>query len=141
MDITICNNNFINDFNDLITNLSTISRLELNDKISKNGKLIVIDNVSYMQGIYRWWNASSRKHTIKIIKNIYLEVDKITDNLISCDCKNLDKVIIDYIDLLNQSINKSLIGLKILRKTYESDIQFCKKLNKIIEKIEKSQNK
>ena len=140
MDYNICNNTFLKEFNKIIHNLNIIQHLDINEKLTIHNELFKVDNVSYIQGLYRWWSASSRIKTIKFINKLYKDALHIKKDLkikdINIISNKFKKIIKKYLNLLEIYLKNSINGLNNLRTTYINDTVFCKKINLIIYNLE-----
>ena len=128
------------DLNKLITNLDNISSLKESDKLSIDNELLVIDEVSFFQSIYRKFNNDSRTRTIEHIEKIIKELFEYIDNLNSDKNIFKEKTISDY-NKLNQYLIRTIPGLQNLKITYFNDIKITNRLDLVIIKIENRINK
>lgn len=136
----ILNQKFIDEFNNSIHNLNIITNLNIDEKLTIYNEILLVDTASYIQGLYRWWSSSSRIKTIKFInkmyKNSFKLKKKIENRIKKTENSKILPIIKEYSSLLKNTLEKSINGLNNLRSTYVNDINFCKKLNLIIFKLE-----
>ena len=128
------------DINSILLDLEIIKQIKENEKLAihivpGNSKLFV-DNSVYFSSIKRWYNGYNRQHSIKYLENLVLNIDKISDLIISGSHSELSIN-------LKSAINNALPGLNKLKNTYSSDsisvakiILIINKLNKIIENLQ-----
>lgn len=128
------------DLNKLISNLENISSLKESDKLSIDNELLVIDEVSFFQSIYRKFNNDSRTRTIEHIEKIIKELFEYIDNLNSDKNIFKEKTISDY-NKLNQYLIRTIPGLQNLKITYFNDIKITNRIDLVIIKIENRINK
>lgn len=128
------------DLNKLITNLENIASLKESDKLSIDNELLVIDEVSFLQSLYRKFNNDSRTRTIEHIEKIIKEIFEYIDNLNSDKNIFKEKTISDY-NKLNQYLIRTIPGLQNLKITYFNDIKITNRLDLVIIKIENRINK
>ena len=128
------------DLNKLISNLENIASLKESDKLSIDNDLLVIDEVSFFQSIYRKINNDSRTRTIEHIEKIIKELFEYIDNLNSNKNIFKEKTISDY-NKLNQYLIRTIPGLQNLKITYFNDIKITNRLDLVIIKIENRINK
>ena len=141
----ICSEDFKGLVNHLIINLKIIQNINKCDKLSIiDNNFIIDDGTSYFQGVYRWWNVSSRENTLNELTKI---LDKL-NNIISFlknKLKDMNKVrtmtntlvkkkelINKYIDDISKELPKSIEGITNLKDTYNDDDDFKTKLDIII---------
>lgn len=129
----------------LLINLNIISKIAPNDKIYINSEgYISIENNNILQGVVRFIFNNSRSKSINNLSNFYSLVFKYVDELLQSkrynhsslmyiqNCENYNSNILSN---LNNYIEKSLIGIQNLKKTYSSDVVITSKLDIIIDNI------
>lgn len=139
-----------------ITNLKILANVKVGNKIcyDKNTKKFAIDEWSYTQGVWRWWNEEGRKVTVKsledFINRVFTAIDTIYNSEIKepyTDVKNTYYAEIAstrYVfkeqnsTLLLQFVSEmrnSVAGLNNLKQTYKEDIATVSSLEIIVEKM------
>ena len=129
----------------LLINLNIISKISPDDKIYINTEgYISIENNNILQGIVRFIFNNSRSKSINNLSNFYSLVFRYVDELLQTknnkcetlvhlnDCKHHNSLALKN---LNNYIEKSLIGIKNLKKTYSNDVVITSKLDIIIDNI------
>lgn len=115
----------------IITNLKVISFVQVNDKLNIRKGHLQIDKESNMRSIYRWINRDSRDIVLKyikdIIRNIYLTVNKLKNNL------NEESIWI--LTRIQTEFKKTELGLNNLKVTYSDDPVVMVTIDNIITKI------
>lgn len=133
------------EFNLLVRNLETINELKLNDKISINNNVLSINKYSFCRPIKRMCLRQNREC-------LYLYLVKMIDDLIrhleyyveyrSLKCqegRTIPKIssFNKYLEIQSKYLNiKNIVD--VLRKTYESDKEYCRKLYLLKERINKT---
>lgn len=130
----------------ILINLNILSKIKPYDKIYMNkDNLITIEYNSILQGIFRFLYSNSREKNLTNLLTFYQTVYSIIDELLNSQYLN-NSSIKNFINLDNDEFNKvfnnlqkihdyldlSLIGIKNLKKTYNSDIVTDSKLDIII---------
>lgn len=117
-----------------LDNLSKFTALNPNEKI-----YVDIDNNLHIDDRYFLWfrryiEGTSREDMIPVIKEIYMNLFKYIElpRILANKTEELKNYLIKIKDI-KKHILDSLIGLKILQKTYNNDY---KKLNSLIEWVE-----
>ena len=117
-----------------LDNLSIIASLTPNEKIyvDMDNKLHIDDR--YFLWFRRYIEGTSREDMIPVIKGIYMNLFKYIElpRLLANKTEELKNYLIKIKDI-KKHILDSIIGLKILQKTYNNDYQ---KLNSLIEWVE-----
>ena len=136
------------------TNLDTLANINDCDKLFiDSNNIIKIDEPYMFQGIWRYCNNISRKDAIHVLNKLLNDIE-IYFNAIyikNLDSKNAfvnktlkfnenDKINYEALTTIIQKLDKSIKGIENLKKTYTTDIETCKGLNKIIEKSKSLQN-
>jgi hypothetical protein len=128
------------DINSILLDLEIVKQIKENEKLAihivpGNSKLFV-DNTVYFSSLKRWYNRYNREDSIKYLENLLVNINNISDLIISGSHNELS------INLKNAIIN-ALPGLDNLKNTYISDsisvakiVLIINKLNKIIENLE-----
>lgn len=128
------------DINSILLDLEIVKQIKENEKLAihivpGNSKLFV-DNTVYFSSLKRWYNRYNREDSIKYLENLLVNINNISDLIISGSHNELS------INLKNAIIN-ALPGLDNLKNTYISDsisvakiVLIVNKLNKIIENLE-----
>ena len=127
------------DINSILLDLEIVKQIKENEKLAihivpGNSKLFV-DNSVYFSSLKRWYNGYNREDSIKYLEDLVINIDNISDLIISGSHSELS------INLKNAIIN-ALPGLEKLKNTYISDsisvakiVLIINKLNKIIENL------
>lgn len=130
----------------ILINLNILSKIKPYDKIYMNkDNLITIEYNSILQGIFRFLYSNSREKNLTNLLTFYQTVYSLIDELLNSQYLN-NSSIKNFINLDNDEFNKSfnnlqkihdylelsLIGIKNLKKTYNSDIVTDSKLDIII---------
>ena len=127
------------DINSILLDLEIVKQIKENEKLAihivpGNSKLFV-DNSVYFSSFKRWYNGYNREDSIKYLEDLVINIDNISDLIISGSHSELS------INLKNAIIN-ALPGLEKLKNTYISDsisvakiVLIINKLNKIIENL------
>ena len=123
------------DLNKLITNLENIGNLKEYEKLSIQNDILIIDDNSYFQSIYRKFNNDSRLNTINHIEKVIKEIFEYIDNLNSENNIFKEKIITEY-NKINQYLVRTIPGLQNLKITYFNDICTTNKIDIIIIKIQ-----
>lgn len=123
---------------EVLINLKMLSRINPNDKLYLEDKLIKIDTPAIGQGIIRWFNEYSREKTMEQIDYLSYQIDvyinyllnktKRTDN----DNRICQNILVE--------ITKAISGLEKLKITYSKDTFIQSKLDMIQEKFGVSKN-
>ena len=128
------------DINSILLDLEIVKQIKENEKLAihivpGNSKLFV-DNSVYFSSFKRWYNGYNREDSIKYLEDLVVNIDNISDLIISGAHSELS------INLKNSIIN-ALPGLEKLKNTYNSDsisvakiVLIINKLNKIIENLQ-----
>jgi len=138
-----------NILNFFYTNLDTIANITDCDKLYIDANnMIKIDEPYMFQGLWRYCYNISRKDALHVLNKLLNDIE-IYFNAIyikNLDSKNTfmnktlkfnenDKINYDAFNTIIQKLEKSIKGIENLKKTYEIDIETCKELTKIIDKI------
>lgn len=117
-----------------LDNLSIIASLTPNEKIyvDMDNKLHIDDR--YFLWFRRYIEGTSREDMIPVIRDIYINLFKYIElpRILANKTEELKNYLIKIKDI-KKHILDSIIGLKILQKTYNNDYQ---KLNSLIEWVE-----
>jgi hypothetical protein len=131
------------------TNLDTIGKIEEHDKLYiDSNNMIKIDESYMFQGLWRYCNNISRNDALHVLNKLLNDIDiyfnamyikniDSKNNIISKTHKLIanDKINYETFNIIVMHLNNSIKGIENLKKTYQSDIETCKELNKIINKI------
>jgi hypothetical protein len=109
-------NNIKFNLEDIFINLTLISRIEVGNKLIKNGKYVNIDT-SYFQFITRWFNSQNRSDSINFTTNILSNAFKYSDYL----SKHKDDESRQNLFRLNAALSNAIGGLSNLSQTYHYD--------------------
>jgi hypothetical protein len=101
---------------DIFINLTLISRIEVGNKLVKNGKYVNIDT-SYFQFITRWFNSQNRSDSIRFTASILSRSFEFSDSL----AKHKDDESRQNLLRLNTSLSNAIGGLSNLSQTYHYD--------------------
>ncbi len=123
------------DINSILLDLEIIKQIKESEKLAIHivpgtSKLFVDNNV-YLSGLKRWYNGYNREDSIKYLEDLVLNIDNISDLIISGSHSELS------ITLIN-SINNAIPGLDKLKNTYISDSISVAKIVLIINKLNKT---
>lgn len=117
----------------LMLNLKIISKLKPGYKLSiKENNEIFIDT-SYLQYFYRIFSDNSRINTTKFLDELDLHISFKIEEIVNSYDSNLflnskENILLN----LSQDLNLSLVGLRNLIKTYDSDEYIISKIEMII---------
>lgn len=151
----------------ILVNLSIISKIGLGDKIYVNNEgFIAIENNTIFQSVFRFVYRNSRAKTINNLTNFYSGVFSYIDNALplsghyiskdkggksdkgnpfessGCELQKIRVSEKDYsLKTLLLYLNKSIPGLENLRETYSSDIVMTSKLDIVLDNVRLYSNK
>lgn len=129
-------------YDDLIYNLDTLNRIQIYDKIIIRKNIFIINTQSKCRPIYRYiYNHDREKlyyFLLKIIDYVLLDLDKYYIYDLGLSKYNINELNIknknEYIIILQKLFNIKL-SIDILQETYNSDKEFCKKINLLKNRI------
>lgn len=139
--------------NKFFTNLKTLSKIKINDKIHINSeKYIIVEVNSFTVGLYRRWNNINRHTNIIQLKEIYNEIfvyinNQLDSKFIKSSNTSNSLIIEKYNDIINElkqfiiELQKSKFGLINLKETYNNDRLFESKVDNILLNIDNYINK
>ena len=104
----------------LLTNLNTISELQVGQKLYLENDVLTVDTNYYMQGLLRSYYGQNRENTVKYLTHIITLALELN---------------IPPHEQLSVVLPKCKIGLQNLAKTYESCPDTVKKIDELILKI------
>lgn len=114
----------------IFTNLDNISKINVGDKLTHDGKYITLD-ISYVKSISRWYYNTSRFTILEFINKILDESYKHLKNL----NRNKDDASAVLRTKLILRLKQSANGLFKLRQTYSNDEDFNKKIDHTIKTL------
>jgi hypothetical protein len=114
----------------VISGLKFICTIKKNEKINTNN-MTVQDNSSWLTSVLRALTIQNRTKTIHYLKNIIDRSFEIVDSYL----KSNDSQKIKIGKLMLGDITDSLLGLRNLQSTYESDRMFVCRLESFIQRI------
>ncbi len=115
---------------EILINLSLISKIENGNKLIINDKYINIDN-SYFNFVTRWLFGSSRMNTIEFIREMLNQSFLHGIKLIQEDSESSNQLLLR----LNSELKNSINGLNNLKQTYYTDKAIQAKIDVMIENI------
>jgi signal transduction histidine kinase len=115
---------------EILVNLTLISKIEIGDKLYQNGKFINIDT-SYFQFISRWISGNNRNDNLIFINIILNKAYEIASNVINE--RNNENT--QQLSRLSHDLKNSITGLTNLKLTYYYDKLFQSEIDVIIENI------
>ena len=129
---------------EILLNLSILSQIRENEKISCDKENIAIDTTtSIFQPFQRFFRGDSRDRTILIITKIIADSLKLTDDILENETNNKDNSITyfeeDNSSLLHRfllNMQNAMRGLENLRITYNNDIPIQSKITLLVEKLQ-----
>jgi len=123
------------DINCILLDLEIIKQIKESEKLAihivPGTSKLFVDNSVYLSGLKRWYNGYNREDSIKYLEDLVLNIDNISDLIISGSHSELS------ITLIN-SINNAIPGLDNLKNTYISDSISVAKIILIINKLNKT---
>lgn len=129
-----------------IDNLKVITSIKSGNKlyVDRNTGKICIDEPFMLQGLWRYYNNVSRKDTIFSLNKLYNDIEIYINAIFLKESEKqrknnqysnkLSHKLTTTIILFMDKINKSVIGLDNLKKTYELDTEILTDLDKLIVK-------
>lgn len=115
---------------DVFINLTLISKIEIGNKLIKNGKYVNIDN-SYFSFLSRWLYGSNRKETIYFITHILNKAFEYCSELVTIN--NVESA--QHSLRLNSDLKNSINGLTNLKLTYSYDKLVQSEIDVMIDNI------
>ncbi len=113
------------EFNKVIVNLNVLSELKVDNKLTTQETFFNVDSShEYLQPGLRWYNGNSRDESISKINLLILQAFKFYES---------KPEIISYLE-------KSLLGLENLKKTYNDCAKSQARINVIIDEINRFLN-
>jgi hypothetical protein len=113
------------EFNKIIVNLNVLSELKVDNKLTTQETFFNVDSShEYLQPGLRWYHGNSRDESISKINLLILKAFKFYES---------KPVIISYLE-------KSLLGLENLKKTYNDCAKSQARINVIIDEINRFLN-
>lgn len=117
---------------DIYVNLTLLSKIEVGDKLIKNGKNINIDT-SIIQFITRWIYGHNRNDILQFISEILNKAFSINDELINETINNNNET--QQLLRLTNDLKNSINGLGNLKQTYHYDKLAQAEIDVMIENI------
>jgi hypothetical protein len=113
------------EFDEIIVNLKVISSLLVNEKLLTSGSILNVDkqNTYIPNNIRRWMRGDNRDESIK-------KIDRV---IIKCASYMLNP---QYRNIMQSSLDTSIIGLQNLKETYSSCIQTTARIENLILKVQ-----
>ncbi len=130
--------------NNILVNLSVISKIKPNDKIyMSSDNFVSIEHESFLQGVLRYIYKNSRKKNINNLNNFYSMVYAYIDELVNSKYMYLLANTNDdnfqnthnNIKNIHKNIKASIHGLENLKKTYSPDVVTVSQIDVIINEI------
>jgi hypothetical protein len=115
---------------EILINLSLISKIDNGNKLVINDKYINIDN-SYFNFVTRWLFGSSRMNTMEFIREMLNQSFLHGIKLIQEDSESSNQLLLR----LNSELKNSINGLNNLKQTYYTDKAIQAKIDVMIENI------
>ena len=131
-------------FDEIVKNLNTLNKIQINDKVIIKDNLLYIDKYSLCRPLLRTLNRQNREKfylfLIKLIDELvinldyYIEYKNIKDNKWKLpNIKNFQT----FLDIQNKLLNL-VNAIDNLKKTYNTDIEYCRKINLLKERINRT---
>lgn len=111
---------FLRDY--VLTNLKTLSKLDMNKKIIVRNGVIILDDYPFpVQWAKRWLMGDNRSETVQFIKTVFHNAFQMYQNHITIHKSSKDKGILTEINHIKTSLSEALTGVNNLSKTYHND--------------------
>ena len=136
------NNLIVNKKDELISKLSLIENLKINQVIC-NGK--VIDYKTYGSAFWRMYFGENRNTNLEWIKSVFNETIDLCESLTDVSDKfkimNLEKIYVCYFLTMMTKLKNCLNNLVVLEETYKSDAEYLDELSQLKLEIIDKHNK
>lgn len=135
----------------LLVNLKIISKIVPHNRLKMLNSSSTIDSPNMLSWLTRWYNGDSRAKTVQFIKTVisdsitvsndfmnstYVSNMMNSSSLSSCYEETEFTKAINMLQLIQEEMTNSKVGLKNLQQTYETDIQIVSQLEVQMDKID-----
>lgn len=126
----------MNQFDKLIFELSILSNIQINTKISTTNEFICIDYDTPLQPLYRWWYGDNRYKTMNKITNLIRTAIMVGNEIIENITNNSSKAKLEKINRLKTSLSSSKLGISNIINTYKYDYNVSAILTPLLHEID-----